>query len=185
MSKMAVVLRVFVAAWIACGCTLTVFGDNLDPVARHQVGPGYAVVFSGLTVKREAAVGLELFTLGEETASASRRAMLVADQGAEVVAAYLRPGKFEIGGIQLKARGGDLRSASFERHRRDGYAYFRISAGACNWIGDYVVDAGSARGASVIQVVDQQSFDSTSAVFRERFADLARRCSVRNAVIER
>jgi hypothetical protein len=175
----------FVASWIGCGCTLVVFGDNLDPAVPHRMGSGYAVVFTSLTAKREASVGLELFGLGDRGAAGARQLMLVARRGTEVVAGYARPGKYEIGGLQLETRGGRYRSVAFERHRRDEYAYFGVVVGACNWIGDYAIDTGAAHGASVSQLVGERDFTATSAAFRERFADLARRCSVRSAVIER
>lgn len=184
-SKLVFVAQTVVVAWIGCGCALAVFGDNLDPAASHRMGPDYGVVFANLTLDRKETVGLELFGLGEDGAGGARRLMLAARKGSEVVAGYLRPGKYELGGTQLETPGGSIRSVVFERHRRDEFAYFGVSAGACNWIGDYVVDSGSLRSAGVVQLTDEQSFAGTSAAFRERFPDLARRCSVRNAVIER
>ncbi|MBW2276964.1 MAG: hypothetical protein JRF63_05690, partial [Deltaproteobacteria bacterium] len=178
-------LKALVVAWVACGCMLVVFGDNLDPAAPHEMGPNYAVVYSKLTPERKATIGLEMFGLGDEGFAASRSLMLVARQGTEVVAAYLLPGKYELGGLQLETRGGNSLSTIFKRHQRDEYAYFGIDAGTCNWIGDYVVDASVMRGARVTQLTDESSFAAASAVFKERFADLAGRCSLRNALIER
>jgi len=183
--KIAIAASLLLAAWLACGCTLVVFGDNLDPAAPHGMGPTYAVVFSSLTMERRATIGLEVFGLRDDGVGGGRSLMLVARQGTELVAAYLSPGKYELGGIQLETRGGDALSSSFERHQRDEYAYFDVRVGACNWIGDYAIDASVMRGARVTQLTDGESYVAASGAFRERFADLARRCNLRNALIER
>jgi hypothetical protein len=170
---------------IACGCTIAVFGDNLDPVAPHRMGPGTGLVFTGLTVEGEDAIGLEVFALGEQGPTAARELMIAARPSTEVVAAYLRPGKYELGGLELDPRGGGDRFVAWSRHRRDEYAYFEVLAGACNWIGDYAIDASAIHGVDVSQRIDEQAYAATSRAFRARFADLAGRCSTRVAVIER
>lgn len=183
--KIIFLLKLIVVAWGACGCMLVVFGDNLDPAAPHEMGPNYAVVFSSLTMERKATIGLEVFGLRDEGFGATRSLMLVARQGTEVVSAYLAPGEYELGGLELETRGGNALSSSFKRHQRDEYAYFDVSAGACNWIGDYVVDASVMRKARVTQLTAESSFAASSAIFKQRFADLAGRCSMRNALVER
>jgi len=181
--RLLLAIEVLIVTWLACGCTVVVLGDNLDPAAPHRAGPGYSVVFTSLTVEGEGAAGLELFGL-HGAAGETRRAMLAARGRGGVVAAYLRPGKYELGGLQLET-GSGLRSFPFDRRRRDGYAYFEVTPGTCSWIGDYVAEEITGRGCRVSQLTDEQSFASTSAAFRGRFADLAGRCKVRDALIAR
>jgi hypothetical protein len=170
-------------ALLAGGCALGAMGDNLDPQVPHRAGYGYAVVFTSIAIAGPGTVGLELYRLRDDEPGARREVVLVADRGSGLAAAYLPPGKYEIGGIAFDPeRPG---SVALARWQRDAYAYFSITEGVCNWIGDYAVDAAAAAGSRLTQLVDQQAFADTGREFREQFPDLAARCNLKSALVPR
>lgn len=181
--KSHIALSTLLVAPLVCGCALGAMGDNLDPHTPHRAGHGYAVVFTSIAIEGPETVGLEVFHLRDDGPGARREIVLVADRGTELAAAYLPPGKYEIGGIVFESGRG--RSAALPRRQRDAYAYFRITEGACNWIGDYAVDAGATGGSQVTQLVDERSFAATGRAFGERFPDLAARCNLKSALVTR
>lgn len=181
--KSHLVLGTLLLASLVCGCTLGAMGDNLDPHTPHRAGHGYAVVFTSIAIASPDAVGLELFRLRDDGPDARSQIVLVADSGSGLAAAYLPPGKYEIGGIVLEPeRRG---SAGLARRQRDAYAYFHVVEGVCNWIGDYAVDPAAVGVSRLTQLVDDQAFAATGRTFKEQFPDLAARCNLKSALVPR